>query len=283
MKLPDHIAGMVLVGVSVAANAGPYSPAPGQPGSNAVAADDARIVAWASAVGELRRGSVDISDAESPPASFGSGSSALGPANAYDATTGFPSTTPGSVISLGDRGSITLLFPKPVTDDTGPDFAVFENAFNDTFLELAFVSVTSDGVHWARFPARSLTQTRNQIRQDNTEYSGVDPTEVDGLAGKFRAGWGVPFDLNILADDPKLDVKRITGVRLTDVVGSINPLYGSLDDSDLPRLINEPWPTPFSSGGFDLDAVAVLHQLPEPAGAGLLVWGAFCCCARQRR
>ena len=44
------------------------------------------------------------------------------------------------------------------------------------------------------------------------------------------------------------------------VVGSIDPLYASYDVNNHP--INDPWPTPFSSGGFDIDASGVLHQNP---------------------
>jgi hypothetical protein len=41
-------------------------------------------------------------------------------------------------------------------------------------------------------------------------------------------------------------------------VGSIQPPYASFDAEN--RLINDPWPTPFPSAGFDLDAVGVIHQ-----------------------
>ena len=102
----------------------------------------------------LQRGLEDsIRSSQSPFASFGSAASALGPADAYDFGTGLPSTSPTTVVSLGDGGSITLTFAHPLSDGTGPDLAVFENAFNDTFLELAFVEVSSDGANFVRFPA----------------------------------------------------------------------------------------------------------------------------------
>jgi hypothetical protein len=44
------------------------------------------------------------------------------------------------------------------------------------------------------------------------------------------------------------------------VVGSINPLYASYDAQG--NIINEPYPTGFPQGGFDLDAVGVIHQQP---------------------
>ena len=39
-------------------------------------------------------------------------------------------------------------------------------------------------------------------------------------------------------------------------------------------IANDPYPTAFSSGGFDLNGVGVLHEIPEPASALLLATGA---------
>lgn len=55
-----------------------------------------------------------------------------------------------------------------------------------------------------------------------------------------------------------LDVNHITHVRVIDVVGSIDELYATYDSQF--NKINDPWPTPFPSSGFDLDAVGVIHQ-----------------------
>ncbi|MEO1713238.1 MAG: T9SS type A sorting domain-containing protein, partial [Bacteroidota bacterium] len=76
------------------------------------------------------------------------------------------------------------------------------------------------------------------------------------LAGKYEQGYGVPFDLATLPPDPMVDRQNIRYVRIVDVVGSISPEFGSLDSEG--NLINEPYPTPFESGGFDLNAVGVL-------------------------
>jgi len=46
-------------------------------------------------------------------------------------------------------------------------------------------------------------------------------------------------------------------VRIVDVVGSINPLYGTTDKNG--HLINDPYPTAFNSSGFDLSGVAVMN------------------------
>ena len=47
-------------------------------------------------------------------------------------------------------------------------------------------------------------------------------------------------------------------MRIIDVVGSINPEYGSVDRDS--NLINDPWPTNFAQSGFDLDAVGVINS-----------------------
>jgi hypothetical protein len=44
-------------------------------------------------------------------------------------------------------------------------------------------------------------------------------------------------------------------------VGSINNEFGSRDSAG--RIINDPFPTPFASGGFDLDAIGVINQNPQ--------------------
>jgi hypothetical protein len=43
-----------------------------------------------------------------------------------------------------------------------------------------------------------------------------------------------------------------------DVVGSIQNQYCSRDANN--NKINDPWPTGWGNGGFDLDAVGVIHQ-----------------------
>ena len=128
---------------------------------------------------------------------------------------------------------------------------MFENSFNDYFLELAVVEVSSDGEHFVRFPATSLTQTHTQITER------VDPTFINNLAGKYRVGYGTPFDLDELRDSAHVDINHITHVRVIDVVGSIDPQYGTYDAFG--HLINDPFPTITYSAGFDLDGVAVMN------------------------
>ncbi|MBU3927058.1 MAG: T9SS type A sorting domain-containing protein, partial [Bacteroidetes bacterium] len=85
-----------------------------------------------------------------------------------------------------------------------------------------------------------------------------DATKLNNLAGKYRGRYGVPFDLNELSGESGLDISHIVAIRLVDVVGSISPPWQRFDQEG--RIINDPWPTPFETGGFDLDAVGVIHN-----------------------
>ena len=253
--------------------AGPYAPGADDPLTSAIPAGSANILEWASGSRDLIRGPVNNSDLSQGYASHGSGSDALGPADATP-------EAPYPVVSLGDGGRITLTFDKPIGNGPGADFAVFENGFNDSFLELAFVEVSSDGTTFHRFNAVSLTQRTTQV---DSVLTVIDPTDINNLAGKYRAGFGTPFDLAELAGTLGLDINNITQIRITDVVGSINPAYGTTDS--LGKLINDPWPTPFATGGFDLDAVGVLNfaPVPEPCTSLLLASAALIFTARRRR
>ncbi len=237
---------------AIVTKAGPYAPAAGQPGSTAIYKDDPAFVGWASDC-EVVRGLMDISDPSKGYASYGSADKAIGKAvgDSYD------------VVSLGDGGYATLTFDAPIYNGPGWDFAVFENGFSDTYLELGFVEVSSNGTDFFRFPSVSLTQTDTQVGGFGT----LDPTNIHNLAGKYRQGYGTPFDLAELDGINGLDINNITHVRIVDVVGCIQDAYCTYDSQG--HKINDPWPTAFSSGGFDLDAVGVIHQsaVPEPVSA----------------
>lgn len=219
-----------------------FPPPVGQPGTTAIHADSSVFIAWATGC-TLQRGPMDISDPGAGLASVGDESAALGVAGT------------NGVVSLGDGGIAVLTFARPMTNGPGWDFAVFENSFSDTYLELAFVEVSSNGNDFFRFPATSNTPTETQI----DGFGVIDATHIDNLAGKYRALYGTPFDLDQLADEPGLDVNAITHVRIVDVVGCIQDAYATYDH--LGRKVNDPWNTPFASSGFDLDAVGVIHQL----------------------
>jgi len=222
-----------------------YPPAAGQAGSTAVPYDSACFVDWASGC-SIERGFVNISDttvlaAASNHATYGAEADVAGMAD-------------NAVVSLGDGGVADIFFNIPLADGPGFDFAVFENALTDLFLELAFVEVSSDGVHFFRIPAYSLTDTTTQTGG----FGNTEPTNIHNLAGKYRAMFGTPFDIAEAPDTTLLRKDSITVVRLIDVVGSIDPAYASRDCEG--RIINDPFPTPFESCGFDLDAVGVMHN-----------------------
>ena len=225
---------------------GPFCGGVGTAGCNAIAADDNVFVAWATGV-VLTRGPQMITNPTGPLASHGNETNAIGPATLNNS---------GDAVSLGDGGSALLTFERPIRNGEGPDFVVFENDNIGTFLELAFVEVSSDGEHFVRFPATSLTPTDEQVGS----FGSVDPTFINNLAGKFRIGYGVPFDLEELADSANLNIDSIVYVRVIDVIGTIDPQYASYDAFG--HIVNDPWPTNFASSGFDLTGVGVIHQKP---------------------
>ena len=170
------ISAVALLLISVFAHA-QYPPAAGEPGSTAIHADSSCFVAWgASCV--VERGYVNFSDTAvqaggSNRASYGQPADACGQPN-------------NLVVSLGDKGVAVLTFDFPIVNGTDWDFAVFENSLNNTFLELAFVEVSSNGIDYFRFPAVSLTQSDFQT----TPFGETDPTKIDNLAGKYRSMYG---------------------------------------------------------------------------------------------
>lgn len=218
-----------------------YAPAPGQLGSTAIAMDSSAIIYWASAA-IVTRGPMDLTNVGLGDASYGTELDAVGPADGP------------TFVSLGDGGSVTLTFPFPIMDAAGPDFAVFENGFIDHYMELAFVEVSSDGINFFRFDGVSEIPTDDQVTNFTTTNCGY----VHNLAGKYRVGFGTPFDLSELTGIPLLDIFSITHVRLIDVVGSIDPLYSTVDSQG--NVINDPFTTPWESSGFDLDGVAVINS-----------------------
>lgn len=220
-----------------------FPPPAGQPGSTAIHKDSSVFVGWATTC-EVVRGYQNIEDPASGYASFGDDAIATGPASG--------STT--SVVSLGDGGTATLTFATTIVNGAGPDFAVFENGLSDTFLELGFVEVSSDGENFVRFPAISEIQTATQVGG----FGSVDCRYIHNFAGKYRVGYGTPFDLEDLADSTGIDINAVTHVRIVDVVGSIDPAYATYDSQG--TIVNNLHPTPFESSGFDLDAVGVIHS-----------------------
>ena len=223
-----------------------YAPQAGLPGSSAISGASSLFVDWATHC-SVYRGFMDIGNPSLGYASAGDSSAAIGPSD-------------DNTVSLGDSGVAVLTFAHPIYNGDGPDFAVFENGFRNAadsaqaFLELAFVEVSSDGINYFRFPANSLTPDNVQL--GNPDY--LNAGYLNNLAGKYVANYGTPFDLEELAGTPGLDVNNITHVRIVDVVGDIS---GHSSHDSLGRIINDPYPTAFPSGGFDLDAVGLINEM----------------------
>jgi hypothetical protein len=189
------------------------------------------------------------------------------PGGALDATWKTPGAALGKaegtsfdVVALGRGGSIVLEFAPPVRNGDGWDFAVFENAFSDDYLELAWVEVSSNGTDFVRFENTSLTPDPVKA------FGTVDPTLVTGFAGKYRQGFGTPFDLEDLSEKEAvrtgaLDLSAVTRIRIVDVVGD-----GSSQDTN-GNPVYDPYPTT-GSAGFDLDAVGVSNGAPYPSDSG---------------
>ena len=217
-----------------------FEPPVGQEGTTAIYADSAIFVNWASNC-VVERGMVDISNPELGLSTYGSDSVAIGKAD-------------NSVVSLGDGGTAVSYFEVPIVNGPGYDFAIFENSFLDDFLELAFVEVSSDGINFVRFENTSNTSVNEQV----ATFGTIDATKVNNLAGKYRGGYGCPFDLAELENISGLDIYNITSIKIIDVIGSIDTEYASYDSHE--NIVNDPWPTPFESSGFDLDAIGVIND-----------------------
>jgi hypothetical protein len=222
---------LLLVCVTISRGlAGPYAPPAGQPGSTAVGMDDPNIIAWADGWENYVIGDECDQQWQTPQ-------KALGQAQG----------TSFEIVCLGRGGEITLTFECGIGDGDGYDFAVFENSINDTFLELAYVEVSSNGTDFFRFECDSLTP------EAVGGFGTIDATDITGLAGKYRQGCGTPFDLADLRDvSPLLNVDNVKCVRIIDIIGD-----GSCYDS-LGKIIYDPYPT-IGSAGFDLDAIGVMN------------------------
>lgn len=235
----------------------------------AIKANDPRFVEWANYIDSERtffapRGSQVINQS--------GGYNSLG-----DLTT--------EEISAGDSpGYLTVRFPTGIGNGSGADFAVFENGFEfgpagrGLFAEYAYVEVSTNGNDFARFPSISFNEGP---LSGSRAFGSYDSTGVYNLAGKHAVGYGTPFDLGELNDDPLvagglLDLNNIQYVRLSDIPGS-----GAFVDS-LGNPIYDNWLST-GSGGFDFRlgdglGVGVLNvsSVPEPSSfvvLGLAVAG----------
>lgn len=174
-------------------------------------------------------------------------SSALGVPSFYKEGLSSSTLPADQTLSLGAGGSVVLRLSEPISDGEGVDIGVFENSFNGTFIEYAYVEVSSDGQHFVRFPNLIFSDDRLHAFGEITSYQSI------GLAGVGKAGTPTGFDLSELYNHPKVidglvDLNLIYYVKVIDIIGD----HSVLDS--LGRPIADPYPTQYSAG-FDLDAV----------------------------
>lgn len=147
------------------------------------------------------------------------------------------------VASLGCEGSIVVEFEGAgIVDGPGADLIVFENAFGPDFPEPGEVSVSVDGVQWQTFPCDppSLAGCAGVTPTAATPDSGIDPRDPE------RAG-GEAFDLATLPAPPQ----RVHFVRIEDRSRAYWEAQGAEPFCD---------PGQQGAGGFDLDAIAAVHD-----------------------
>lgn len=189
-------------------------------------------------------------------------------------------------MDANDPGFIILGFDRPISDVCGYEFAVFENGLisgltdpaygflaGEMFAEWAYVEVSSDGVHFARFDSVSLTA------KAIGPFGSIDITNIYNLAGRHPNGYGIcmgtPFDLAELQYHPSVvaglvDLADVNFVRIVDIPGN-----GGWSDSAIWHTEPGTWPNwqgypanhpiydawlTTDSAGFDLEAIGVLNE-----------------------
>ena len=156
--------------------AGPFAPAAGQLGSTAIAHNDPGIIEWAIGATVNSSGASVLPGQEFRDASRALGAAKPGSLAVFDA------------VSLGRGGEVILDFAKPIVNGLGADFAVFENSFSDTFLELGTVwvsdgSLAPDGRGHKLF--LPFADTSSQRRSPVNTFGTLNASKTDGLAGKY--------------------------------------------------------------------------------------------------
>ena len=139
------------------------------------------------------------------------------------------------VVSLGNGGTVTVGFANnAIVDGPGPDFIVFENAFEvggdpeNVFAELATVEVSEDGTTWLAFSCTATEPPFGACAGWHPVFANPHDNDIDPTDPAAAGGDG--FDLA----DVGLNSARF--VRITD----------------RPDLAG-------ARGVFDLDAVAIVN------------------------
>lgn len=138
------------------------------------------------------------------------------------------------VVSLGREGEIVLGFGGHViVDGDGPDLVVFENAFLG-FIETGIVSASEDGETWHEWPC--------------------DPEDVDGGYPGCAGVHPVHASTNNDIDPTDPETAGGDAFDLADI-GLEKARFIRIRDSGLNMYEG-------NSGGFDLDAIAVVNARP---------------------
>ena len=184
---------------------------------------------------------------------------------------------PTDVHSLGLGGFLTLGFDVVIVDGPGADLLFAENPFtsttdpSQTFAEVFFVEVSTDGVSFARVPT---SYTGPQVDPGPFSFTNmgyymgfggliapvanpVEPTDIVGSGGDA-------IDLAVLRNDPlvvngSVDLNDIREVRLVDARSGI-------DTDSNGVFIRDP-----GSGSADVDAVTVLQHRDNQSASGPVV------------
>jgi hypothetical protein len=142
------------------------------------------------------------------------------------------------VVSLGMNGEIILAFDDLIlSDGPGVDLLVFENAFTG-FAETGYVAVSEDGADWHEWPC------------DPDDADGGYPgcAGVHPVFSSTESGTS-PTDPTVAGGD---------GLDLA-ALGLTRARYVRVRDSGKNRYGN-------NTGGFDLDAVAIVHPIRPDGG-----------------
>jgi hypothetical protein len=143
------------------------------------------------------------------------------------------------VTTLGVGGSLTVGFDVTIADGPGVDFTVFENGFEfagGVFAEVAWIEVSTDGIHFARVPGL---------------YSG--PAGGLPSAAPYGTYSGLPGGVPVLAN------------VAANSIDPFDPVVSGGEAVDLAALAGDPLVT---GGLVDLSAIHFVRLVDIPHGSG---------------